>query len=130
MGNAEKRAASYPQSCGKYLLTFTHARYAEIDSALIVRLGRGWNIQVSQRNLLRMLRSEGPQRLAHNGVILHFLLVLIAEHQHRGWRCFRSFFLARRSRVRTGIRILIALLAHPLLLKALRIHLVRLANLA
>ena len=108
------------------------AGHAEIDTAFIVRLGRGWQVEFGQRNLLRMLRSEDPQSLAYDGVILHFLFVLIAENQHRGLRRLRGFLFTfaglRRRRVR--IHILIALQAHPLLVKALRVHLVRQTNLA
>ena len=97
----------------KILLTLTRARHAEIDTALVVRLGRSRQVEVRERNLLRMLRREVPQNLAYDGVILHFLLVLIAENQHRGWHRFHGILLAGLRRRRVRIHILIALLAHP-----------------
>src|SRR5258706_5990065 len=136
-GKPLAQAGSYPQSgimlnSGRDLLPFTRARHAEIDTALVVRLGRSRQVEIRQRNLLRMLRSEDPQSLAYDGVILHFLFVLIAENQHRGLRRLCGFFFTfaglRRRRVR--IHILIALLAHPLFVQALRVHLVRQTNLA
>lgn len=111
------------------LLAFVRTGQPEIHSPLVVGLGRGRQVQVRQRNLLRMLRSEVPQRLPYDGIVLYFQPALIAEHQHRGWSGFRTLGFMRRRRRRPRINILIALLAHPLLIKALLVHLVGQANL-
>src|ERR1700686_2083395 len=78
-----------------------------------------------------MLRREIPQHLAYDGVVLHFKMVLIAENQHGSRRgpCIR---LPRGLRRGTRIDIPIALpilFVHPLLIEALRVHLVRHVNL-
>jgi hypothetical protein len=102
------------------------AGHVEIHAARVVLLGRRRQVEFRERNLLRVLRSEIPQGLAHDGIILHFLFVLIAENQHRGRSRLRYFFfvLTGWRRRGLGIEILIALFAHPLLVKPLRVHLV------
>ena len=77
-------------------------------------------IEVGERNLLRPLRSEYPQRLADDRVVLHFLFVLVAEDQdgvRTGGRGFRG---ARRCRARIGILItlLASLVVAPLVVGA------------
>src|SRR5580658_4833972 len=103
-------------------------RHVEIHAALVVFLGSGGNVEVRERNLLRVLRVEAKQGLADDRVIVYFLFVLIAENQHRGRRGFVEFLvlsmLAWRRRRQPRIEILIALLPHPLLIKALLVHLV------
>lgn len=71
-----------------------------------------------------MLGRKAPQCLPHNGVILNFLLVLIAEYQQRGWRSFGAFFLVRRRGRRPRIQVLILFVAHALFFQALRVHLI------
>src|SRR5271169_3495273 len=102
------------------------AGHVKIYAALVVLLGRGRQVEVRERNLLRMLWVEIPQGLADDRVIVYFLFVLVAENQHGSWSGFRHFFLvfARRRRSRVRIQILIALMAHPLFLQALSVHLV------
>ena len=56
---------------------------AEGHPAIVVGLGRSGEVEIRQRDFL-VLGREGPQSLADDGVVLHFLLVLIAEHEHRG----------------------------------------------
>ncbi len=79
----------------------------EIHAAIVVGFRGRRKIQIDQRNFLRVLRRETPQRSAYDGIILHFLLVLIAEYQDCGRQQLRVLFLARRSRW-PRIRILIA----------------------
>lgn len=105
-------------------MPFMRTRQAEIHTALVVRLGRGWKVEIREGNLLRMLRSEVPQRPAYDGVILHFLLMLIVENQHRGRYSFRAWFLVRWLRDWARISVRVGGGAHSLLLKALRIHLI------
>lgn len=106
-------------------------RHMEINAALFIGISGGWQVEIGERNLLRMLRREIPERLAYDGVVLHFKMVLIAENQHRSWRgpCIRWPRGLRRG---APIDILIALpilFAHSLLIEALRVHLVRHVNL-
>lgn len=119
-------ARSYAQE--NLLLTGGRTRHVEIHAALVVFLSSGGNVEVRERNLLSVLRVEIKQGLANDGVIVHFLLVLISENQHRGRRGLVEFLvlavLPRRRRRRPRIEILIALLPHPLLIKALLVHLV------
>ena len=103
----------------------------EINAALLIGTGSGWQVEVGERNLLRMLRREIPERLADDRVVLHFKVVLIVENQHGSRRgpCIRWPRGLRRG---ARIEILIALpilFAHSLLIKALRVHLVRHVNL-
>jgi len=103
----------------------------EINAALFIGTGSGWQVEVGERNLLRVLRREIPQRLAYDGVVLHVKMVLIAKNQHGSWRGPRIRW-PRGLRRGARIEILIALpilLAHSLLIKTLRVHLVRHVNL-
>lgn len=90
-------------------------RQAEIYATVVIGFVGRVEIKVGKRKFLGVLRSEYPQSLADDGVVLHFLFVLVAEDQDRvrtGGRAFRG---ARRCRARIGI--LIALLA-PLVVRA------------
>lgn len=105
-------------------MPFIRAGQAEIDAALVVGFRCGRDVEVREWNFFGMLRRERPQRLADDSVILHFLPTLIAEYQHGGRSGFGSFCLVRGRRRRTRIQVLIALLAHPLLIEVLLVHLV------
>ena len=102
---------------------------AEIDAARVICFGGCGQIEIGERNFLRMLRSEVPQCLSYDGVILDFLFALIAENQHRGGGGFRALWNMGRRRSGTRVRILIALVAHVLFFKTLLVHLVRQAEL-
>ena len=98
---------------------------AEIDAARVIHLGGCGQVEIGERNFFRMLRSEVPQCLSYDGVILDFLFALIAENQHRGGSGFRALWNMGRRRCRTRVGVLIALLAHALFFKTLLVHLVR-----
>lgn len=88
---------------------------------------RRWNIEICQRNPLRSLRRERPERSPRDGIVLNFLPVLIAEHQHgrRGRPVSLGIFARLRLRFRPHVRIWILLTPLPLPFEALQIHLVR-----
>lgn len=68
------------------LLTCLRAGHAEIYASRFVGFLSGVDINVRQRDFLGTLRREDPERLANDGVILHFLFPLIAEnHNRRGY---------------------------------------------
>src|ERR1700689_5589359 len=118
----------------KSLVAFAAGGNAESYSALFVGLGSRGQVEVRERNLLRVLRSEVPQRLPNNRVVVYSLLMLIAEPQHRIRQNRRTFGLTRHSarRHRTGVGILIAvglLLPHHLLLfEILPVHFSRISH--
>jgi len=87
------------------LLAFARTRHAEIYAAVVVGFVGRIEIEVAERNLLRPLRREYPQRLAHDRVVLHFLFVLVAEDQDGFRTCGRGLGSARRRRARIGILI-------------------------
>src|ERR1700691_6266949 len=96
------------------LLAFAPAGYVKIHAAVVVGFGGGWQVELGEWNFLRTLGGKDPQRLADDGVILHFLFVQVAEDQDRGRSGFRALFFfprallpARRRRRRLGIRVLI-----------------------
>ena len=66
------------------LLGFPGGGDAEGDAAVVVGLFRSGEVEVRERNLLRMLGREVPESLADDGVVADLLLVLIAEDQDRG----------------------------------------------
>lgn len=90
----------------------------EVDTAIIVRLGRGSKVEVGEWNLLRPLAREVPQRLPHDGVVLDFLCALVAENQNGCRRRFHTFCLLLRKRSGSRVQILIVFLslARPLFL--------------
>jgi hypothetical protein len=114
---------------GVNLLGFVRGWSAEGDAAIVVGPGGSGKVEIRQGDFL-MLGREGPQGLADDGVVLHFELVLIAEHEHCGGQdrsAFRlgSFLLAaRRARIRILIAVGLFLAKHLLLLEILRVHLV------
>jgi hypothetical protein len=65
------------------LLAFVGGRNTEGDSTIIVGLLRGGQVKVGQRNFLSATRSKIPQCPADDGIVLNFLLMLVAEYQHR-----------------------------------------------
>lgn len=92
------------------LLPFRPTRQPEIYAALVIGFLRSGQIEIRERNLLCALRREIPQRLAYDGVVLYFFLVLIAENKHRSRPRFRILLGSRRSR-RHGSRIVILISA-------------------
>jgi len=66
------------------LLGFAGGRNAEGDAAVVVGLFGSGEVEVGERNLLRVLRREVPKSLAHDGVITDLLLALIAEDEDSG----------------------------------------------
>jgi len=102
----------------------------ETDAAIVVCLGGCGEVEIGEGNFFGALGSEGPERLADDGVVLHFLFVPVAEDEHGGWHDRGAFwFLITRSGSRVRISVLIAvglfLAQHPLLVEALRVHIVR-----
>ena len=66
------------------LLSLPAGRHAERDPAVVVRFFCGRQVELRERNLLRTARSEVPQSLANDGVVVDLLLMLIAEYQNCG----------------------------------------------
>src|SRR5271166_2864566 len=117
------------------LLSFAAGWNPERHPALFVGFrGRG-QVEIGKWNFFGVLRSEVPQGLADDGVVAYFLLVLVAEDQHRIGQDWRTFCFVRNRAPRHGARvqILVAvglLLPHHLLLfsllrQALPVHLGR-----
>src|SRR5580704_9478405 len=134
-GNVEPGALTYPQGAGNQkaprfakcswgataapaarssearmsvgeLLAF--AGHFEIHAAILVDLGGRRDVQVRERNFLRALRRETEQRVAHDGVVLDFFLVLIAEDQRGGRRGSGEFGVPRLVTSRSRVRVLIS----------------------
>lgn len=129
-GSYAQRIAEKVAELVRILLTFLGDWEVEVYTAIVISLLRSWKVQVRKRDFLGVLGREGPQGLADDGVILNFFLVLVAEDENRRRRGIRALFrmLTRRSgpcRSGPGIEILIALLAHSLLIEALLVHLIR-----
>lgn len=114
------------------LLGFVAGRDAESYAAIVIGLHCGDEVEIGERNLFGMLRSEIPQSLANDGVILDFLLMLIAVHKNSGRHDRRALRLAAgrgsRGGIGTGIEIAIAvglfLSKHLLFFQALLVHVV------
>src|SRR5438552_10634235 len=78
------------------LLGFVASGNPEGHAPVIVGFRGCGQVEISQRNLFPVLGSEVPERLADYGVVLNFLLMLIAEDQNCAghdlgcrWRCLR-----------------------------------------
>ncbi len=69
-------------SGGERLLPFPSPRYVKFHTAILVRLGRGSEIDLGQRNLFRALRREGPECLAYDRIIVNLLPALITKHEY------------------------------------------------
>jgi hypothetical protein len=114
---------------GERLLPFRSPRHAKFHTAIFVRLGRGSEIDLGQRDPFRALRREDPERLAYDRVIVNLLPALITKHEYGslpGLICFiAAGTVSRRRRGGRGINILILLLAESLLLEASLVHLFR-----
>lgn len=114
------------------LLPFTRTRQLEVDSAIVIGLGRRGNVEFRERNLFGALRREVPEHRTDDGVVLNLSLVLIAKNKDGSRIDMRPVVAARlripRLRPRTAIRKssiqILVLLAHPLLVEIFRIHLV------
>src|ERR1019366_5618161 len=59
------------------------SRNLKIHTALVIHLDRGSKIELGERNLLRGLRVEYPERFTGDRVIAHFFHMLVAENQRR-----------------------------------------------
>src|ERR1019366_6643005 len=59
------------------------SRNLKIHTALVIHLDRGSKIELGERNLLRGLRVEYPERFTGDRVIAHFFNMLVAENQRR-----------------------------------------------
>ena len=83
-------------SVGERLLPFRSPRYVKFHTAILVRLGRGSEIDLGQRNLFRALRREDPERLAYDRIILNLLLALITKHEYGSLPGLIAFIVAAR----------------------------------
>ena len=122
---------------GERLLPFGSSGHSKFHAAIFVRFRGGGEIEVGQRNFLRALRREDPERLAYYGVILHFFFALISKHEYRRRRGIVSFVVAGRfsgmvagpvrrwRRGRRGVNILILLVEESLLFQASLVHFFR-----
>jgi len=64
-------------------------RGGEIDAAISVHAPGGGEVKIVERHSPRGLGGKNPERLAEDGVILHFHLVAIAVNEEGGRRrCF------------------------------------------
>ena len=117
----------------KLLLAFVCFGNAERYTAIVVSVFRCRNVKVCQRNLLCASGQESPHSLPDDGVVLDLLAMLIAKYQNRGGHgirrlagSFRCGAMVRRPRsIRILVLVLFFLAPHPLLRKALLVHLVR-----
>src|SRR5579864_2785732 len=118
------------------LLGFAAGGNPEGHTPVVVRFGRGGQVKIRQRNLFGVAGSKIPKRLADDGIILNFFLMLIAEDQYSGGhdlgslcRCLRFEAGGRTRRgIRASVGITISiglfLASHLLLSEALLVHLV------
>ena len=66
------------------LLGFPRGGDAEGDAAVVIGFFGSGEVEVAERDLLRVLRREVPESLADDGVIADLLLTLIAEDEDSG----------------------------------------------
>jgi hypothetical protein len=113
-----------------FLLGLVCGGDAEGYSSIVIRFRGCRQIQIGERDFLRVLGSKIPERLADDGVVLNLLPMLIAEDQQgrREDRTSLLFIVCRGTRGRWRVGVLIAiglfLAKHSLLFEALLVHLV------
>ena len=83
-------------SVGERLLPFRSPRYVKFHTAILVRLGRGSEIDLGQRNLFRALGREDPQRPAYDGIIKNLFPALITKHERGSLPGLIGFIAAGR----------------------------------